>query len=140
FERHGLIAPSLWSAIPIPGDESRLDGGAAALCDALTELGGLYAAFARFLGWRADLLGGYYITRLRGVRFRNPSVPRSDVAALIRAEFGAKAEDVARNLSAAPAWNTLWRTAYLSRIGPQRVIFEVPHDPMSEERFHEFEK
>ena len=64
FDRHGLGSPGVWGESGIPTDENRPDGSAAALCEALAQLGGIYAAFARFLGWRADLLGGSHIAQL----------------------------------------------------------------------------
>jgi hypothetical protein len=140
FDRHGLGSPGLWGASGIPTDENRPDRGAAGLCNALEQLGGIYAAFARFLGWRADLLDGSYISRLRGIRLNLPVVPPSAVAATIRRELGAAAEELACGLAGAPVWNTLARTAYLSRYRNQPVIVEAARDPIAEESFEEFEK
>ena len=140
FDRHGLGSPGLWGATGIPTDESQTDAGAEGLRDALAELGGIYAAFARFLGWRADLLDSSYISQLRRVRPNFPSAPPSAVAATIRRELGAAGEGLACGLAAAPLWNTLSRTAYRSRRGSQPVIVEVAHDPVAEESFQEFEK
>jgi hypothetical protein len=140
FGSHGLASPGLWGASGIPTDESRPDRSAIGLCNALTELGGIYAAFARFLGWRADLLSGAYISQLRRVRLNLPVVPLADVAATIRRELGTAAEELANNLASVPLWNTLSRTAYLSRYRSQSVIVEVAHDPIAEENFVEFQK
>ncbi len=140
FERHGLGSPGIWGSSGIPTDENRPDAGAVGLCEALVELGGLYAAFARFLGWRADLLGGSYISHLRRVRLELPLVPPSAVAEIIRAEVGVAADELAGSLAPTPLWNTLSRTAYLARYRYQPVIVEVAHDPVPEESFEGFEK
>ena len=140
FDRHGLGSPRIWGATGIPADESRPDIGPVGLCDALSQLGGIYGAFARFLGWRADLLHGSYISQLDRVRLNLPVVPPSTVAATIRRELGAAANELVSNLVPAPVWNTLSRTAYLTRYRNQPVIVEVARDPVAEESFQEFEK
>ncbi|HTM47039.1 MAG TPA: hypothetical protein VL285_00055 [Bryobacteraceae bacterium] len=140
FDRHGLGSPGIWGESGIPTDEKRFDGSAAGLCEALSQLGGIYAVFARFLAWRADLLGGAYISELRKVRLDLPVVPQSVVAAAIHRELGSAAEEVASNLSPAPVWNTLSRTAYLSKYRLQPVFVQVARDPVSEESLLEFEK
>jgi hypothetical protein len=140
FERHGLGSPGVWGASGIPTDENRPDAGALGLCEALTQLGGIYGAFAQFLGWRADLLDGSYISYLRRVRLNLPAIPPSAVAALIRSELGSGGEELASSLAVTPLWNTMSRTAYLSRHRNQPVIVEVARDPIGEETFRQFEK
>ena len=140
FDRHGLGSPGLWGATGRPDGESRSDVVAVGLSDALEQLGGIYAAFARFLGWRADLLDASYIAQLRRVRLNLPIVPPAAVTATIRRELGAAAEELEGNLASVPVWNTLARTAYLSRYRNQSVILEVARDPVTEESFEEFEK
>jgi hypothetical protein len=140
FERHGLGSPGIFGASGIPTGESGSDSVAIALRESLQQLGGMYAAFARFLGWRADLLGGAYISQLRQVRLKLPIIPLSTVATTIRSDLGAGAEELAYGLTTVPVWNTLFRTAYLSRYLDQPVIVEVAREPVAEERFEEFEK
>jgi hypothetical protein len=140
FDRYGLRSRGTRSATGIPTDEIPSDGLAAGLSDALEHLGGLYAAFARFLGWRADLLDAAYIARLRRVRLNVPAVSPAVVTAIIRRELGVAADELALGLIGAPAWNTLSRTAYLSRYRNQPVFVQVARDPVASERFVEFEK
>jgi hypothetical protein len=140
FNQHGLGSPGFWGGSGIPTNESQPDAGPAGLCEALAQLGGLYAGFARFLGWRADLLGGSYISELRRIRLTLPVVPPSAVAATIRRELGLAAEELVSGLAADPLWNTVSRTAYLSRYRDQPVIIEVAHEPFTEESFLEFGK
>jgi hypothetical protein len=140
FVGHGLGSRGVWGAGAIPTGEGQLDDGALGLCGALAQLGGIYGAFARFLSWRADLLPGSYVSHLRHIRLDLPAVPPSAVAASIRRELGAAAEELAAALSAAPVWNTPSRTAYLSTYRRQPVIVEVARDPIAEEGFREFEK
>ncbi len=140
FDRHRLGPPGLWGSSGIPTDENRPDGSAAALSDALAQLGGIYTAFARFLSWRADLLTASYIAQLRRVRLDIPPVPVSALVATLRAEFGPAADELVSALSPLPAWNTLSRTAYLSRWRGQPVILEVAHEPVTEKSLLEFEK
>ncbi|MFN0166941.1 MAG: hypothetical protein ACKV22_10970 [Bryobacteraceae bacterium] len=140
FARHGLGSPGFWGSSGIPTDENRPYGSAIGLCEALAELGGLYGAFARFLGWRADLLDGSYISQLRRVRLTVAVIPPSEVAAIMRRELGAAAEELAATLSPAPVWNTLSRTAYRATYRNQAVIVEVAHPPVAEETLREFEK
>ena len=139
FRSHGLGSPGFWGA-GVPTDESRSDAGASGLCRALSQLGGIYGAFARFLSWRADLLHGSYVSQLRRIRPGLTAVPPSAVAAMIRQDFGFAAEDLASALSPQPVWNTPSRTAYPSTYRYLPVIVEVARDPIAEESFQEFEK
>jgi hypothetical protein len=140
FGRHGLGSPGFWGASGIPKDESQTDGGAAGLRDALSQLGGIYGAFGRFLGWRADLLNGAFLSQLRRIRFDLPVVPPSAVAATIRRDLGAAAEELAMGLEPTPLWNTLSRTAYRSRFRNLPVIVQVARGSIGEEALRQFEK
>lgn len=139
FERHGLGSLGRWGSTGIPAAESGSDGVAAGLCDALEELGGIYAAFARFLCWRADLLSAAYMPHLRRVRLNLPMVPPSGIAVVIRRELGAVAEELVGGLSGAPLWDTFARTAYLSRYRNQPIIIQIAREPVAGERLQEFE-
>ena len=73
FDRHGLRSTGfLGRGARIPVGEGGTDGLAAGLRDALEQLGGLYAAFGRFLSWRADLLGASYLVKLRDIKLNLP--------------------------------------------------------------------
>jgi hypothetical protein len=140
FARNGLASSRFRRTPEIPTDETRPDAGAEGLCGALSELGGLYLSFARFLRWRADLLPGSYIAHLRRLRFHCPPLPVSHVANAIRRELGPAAEEVAACLSPAPEWNTTFRTAYRSEYRCQPVIVEIAPGPITEESFEKFER
>jgi hypothetical protein len=141
FDRYGLrVADRLWRGAALPDEESTSEGIGKQLREALEQLGGLYAAFGRFLGWRSDLLDSSTILNLRQLQLNPPVVPVSAVEDIIRRELGAAAAELAGNLDASPVWNTLARTAYLSRYRDLRVIVQVARDPVSEESFVAFEK
>ena len=140
FARNGLASSGFGRTPDIPTDETPPDAGAEGLCRALSQLGGLYGSFARFLTWRADLLPGSYIAHLRRLRFHCPPLPVSHVAVTVRRELGSAAEEVAACLSPAPEWNTPFRTAYRSEYRCQPVIVELAPGPIAEESFEEFEK
>jgi hypothetical protein len=141
FDRYGLRATGrLWGGAAIPDDESTSEGVGKRLRDALEQLGGLYAAFGRFLGWRSDLLDAACIGHLRHLNLNLPVVPVSVVKGIIRRELPDATDELADNLEAPPVWNTLARTAYVSRYRDQRVIVQVARDPVSEESFAAFEK
>jgi hypothetical protein len=141
FDRYGLRATGrLWGGAAIADDESTSEGVGKRLRDALEQLGGLYAAFGRFLGWRSDLLDAACIGHLRHLNLNLPVVPVSTVKGIIRRELPDAVGELADNLEASPVWNTLARTAYVSRYRDQRVIVQVARDPVSEESFAAFEK
>src|SRR5437868_1035543 len=129
FERHGLASHARWGSTGIPATEAPSDAIAIGLCEALEHLGGLYAAFARFLVWRADLLDASYTSRLRRVKINLPVIPPADLAALIRSELGGRGEELAANLDSTPAWNTIARTAYRSTLHSVPVVVEVAREP-----------
>jgi predicted unusual protein kinase regulating ubiquinone biosynthesis (AarF/ABC1/UbiB family) len=141
FDRYGLRAAGrLWGGAPVPDDESAAEDIGKRLREAFEQLGGLYAAFGRFLGWRADLLDSSFIGNLRHLRLNLPVVPVSTVQRIIRRELGAAAVELADHLEDSPVWNTLSRTAYVSRYRDQPVIVQVARDPVSEESLAAFEK
>jgi hypothetical protein len=140
FDRHGLGTTGFWGAGRIPIGEGGSNGLASGLRDALEQLGGLYAAFGRFLCWRADLLGASYLSKLRDIALNPPVVPPSAVAAAIRKEPCEGAEELISGLDQTPVWNTLTRTAYRSSYRGVPVVVEVARDPVSAESFAEFEK
>lgn len=137
FDRLGLTAAS--GAASILDDESSAEGIGKRLREALEQLGGIYAAFGRFLCWRADLLDAAIISNLRDLQLNLPVVPCSEVGRLIRLELGPHAAELADNLEASPVWNTLSRTAYASRYQNQRVIVQVARPAVSEENLLAFE-
>ena len=140
FDRLGLGSPGMWGAARISHGEGGVDSVAKGLRDALEQLGGLYAAFGRYLGWRADLLGAPYVNSLRHFPIDIPAVPLSTVAEIIALQIGPAAGELTANLEPDPEWNTLFRTAYRSRFAGRRVIVQVARDPVTGESFAQFEK
>jgi hypothetical protein len=140
FDRLGLGSPGMWGAARISHGEGGIDSVAKGLRDALEQLGGLYAAFGRFLGWRADLLGATYINTLRHFPIDIPAVPLAAVAEMISLQVGPAAGELTANLEPDPEWNTLFRTAYRSRFAGRRVIVQVARDLVTSESFAQFEK
>jgi hypothetical protein len=141
FDRYGLRATGrFWGGAKNPDDEITSEGVGRRLREAFEQLGGLHAAFGRFLGWRSDLLDASVLGNLRRLRLNLPVVPVRTVDGIIRRELGAAAKELADNLEASPVWNTLARTAYVSRYRDQRVIVQVAREPVSEESLGAFEK
>jgi hypothetical protein len=140
FERFGLGSPGFWggSGIPIDGESS--DGLAKGLCTALAKLGGLYAAFGCFLGWRADLFDASYIAQFRRISLNPTPVPSFAVAATIRRELGPGGAEPAASLESVPLWNTLTRTAYRSSYRKEAVVVEVARPSFAEAAFADFRK
>ncbi len=110
------------------------------LRDAFEQLGGVYLAFAEFLLWRADLLGLDYLTALRELPRTVPPVPRDAVLKTLRLELGERADELINELSAAPVWSTLSRTAYLSAYKGIRMVVQVAQEPVSASALAEFEE
>ena len=141
FDRYGLgTAAGFWGKSAFLDDEGSSADVGKRLRQALEQLGGLYAAFGRFLNYRSDLLDASTVADLRGLQLQLPVVPVSDVGNLIRRELGTEGRDLAEHLEPTPVWNTLARTAYSSRYQDQSVIIQVARDPVSEESFQAFEK
>lgn len=138
FDRLGLSTAA--DAASILDDESSSEGIGKRLRQAFEQLGGIYAAFGRFLSWRSDLLDAAIISNLRDLRLDLPAIPVSTVERIIRYELGLAGTELSFNLEAAPVWNTLSRTAYASRYRDQRVIVQVARNPVSEESLRAFEK
>jgi hypothetical protein len=138
FDRLGLSAAD--DAASILDDESSSEGIGKRLRQAFEQLGGIYAAFGRFLSWRSDLLDAAIISNLRELRLNLPAIPVSTVERIIRHELGPAGTELLFNLEASPIWNTLSRTAYASRYRGQRVIVQVARNPVSEESLRAFEK
>lgn len=139
FRRFGLGPPGFLGAVAVPprGHGSALGRR---LKDSFEELGGLYLAFAEFLGWRADLLGVDYLTALREIRQTIPPVPRDKVAELLHRELGDTGDELAQRMDGEPVWSTLSRTAYLSYYEGTIVVVQVAREPVAESDLAEFER
>ncbi len=120
-----------------PADDAVRPG--ARLKEAFEQLGGVYLAFARFLLWRADLLGSDYLNALRQIRPVFPPVPRERVVSLLRRELGDLSHDLVWQLEDEPVWSTLSRTAYLSWYRGNLVVVQVAREPVPESALTEFE-
>src|SRR5215475_4240849 len=92
FDRLGLTAAS--GAASILDDESSAEGIGRRLREALEQLGGIYAAFGRFLNFRADLLDAAIISNLRELELSPPIIPIAAVASIIGRELGPAAAEL----------------------------------------------
>ncbi len=138
FQAAGLYSKGGWRT-SIPLDENGSDDPVLQLCKSLPKLGGLYAAFARFLNWRADLLDARCLSSLRDAEIEYQPVPLRDVAAIIQSELGDAGAELKECLEAPLLWSTLFRTAYLSRHLGRPVVVQVARKPIGIERFLEFD-
>lgn len=129
------VWPRIFGAAPL--DEG---SRAARLAAALQELGGLYAAFARFLCWRADLLPSDYLLALREVRESVPPVPPDDFKLMLLADLGTTGKVLAEALEKEPCWSTFQRCAYRSQLRGETVVVQVAREPVSDKAFHAFSK
>lgn len=140
FDFYGLCSKGGRGAASVPADDNGVTDFGAALCSALERLGGIYAIFGNFLGWRADLLDASSIAGFRQMKLEFPVASSATVAATIRRELRQTAGELAANLEEPPLWNTLTRTAWRSSYQGRPVIVQIARDPVGADRFAEFEK
>jgi hypothetical protein len=138
FQKFGLRSRGVWRGAAVEPAYSGLSEPAR-FRSALEELGGLYAAFGRFLTWRADLLRTDYLGRLRHIKVPVPRIPAPDVARTISNELGPKGDDVAKFLEVEPCWNTLARCAYRTKYQGKTVAVQLARDPIPDTAFESFE-
>jgi len=138
FRQFGLEATGFWRSITVPPPDYAILPGAK-LKDAFEQLGGVYLAFARFLLWRADLLGVEYLNALRRIRHVVPPLSRHKFAALLRRELGDTGDELVRQMEDKPVWSTLSRTAYLSWHEGRLVVVQVAREPIPDSALDEFE-
>lgn len=112
---------------------------ASRLCKELTERGGLYCAFATFLRWRGDLLPRGWVLGFQQAREAAP-VSRTEAAAVLRQELGARGDELAAHLDAEPCWSTRARWAFRSQFEGRAVVVESAREPFSESEFRAFER
>ncbi|MGH9719781.1 MAG: hypothetical protein ACRD8O_06180 [Bryobacteraceae bacterium] len=139
FEKFGLRTRGSWRAPGVADAYSQLPP-ASCFRTALEELGGLYAAFAGFLAWRADLLRTDYLGRLRYVRVTEPPVSQGEVARVIVSQLGSAGEPIARTVEAEPCWNTVSRCAYRAQYEGRAIAVQVTRDPVPDRAFEEFHR
>jgi hypothetical protein len=128
FDTHGLLSRGAWRNEAIPSAEG--SDPARSFCNALGELGGLYAVFGRFLSCRADLVDTGAIIELRKIQIDYPPVPLAAVAEAVLRELGEDAYELASSLENPPLWNTFNRTAYLSQVGGRPIVVQVARQPV----------
>ena len=142
FAGSGWGSTGFWQSVAAPPADDAIRPGAK-LKHAFEQLGGVYAAFAQFLLWRADLLDADYLNALRQTRCIFPPVSRDEAAALLRGELGELSEGgdgLVRRMEEEPVWSTVSRTAYLSWYREKLVVIQVAREPISESALAEFEK
>ncbi len=104
----------------------------------MEELGGLYACFAQFLCWRADLLRSDYLGHLRTVRVEAPPAERGRVIRALE-DFGEPGAALADTLELKPCWNTFSRYAFRGTLGERTVAVEAARSPFEPDEFAGFE-
>ena len=109
------------------------------LCRSLLDRGGLHAAFATFLRWRADLLPTDLIVALRHAREDVP-VSRVDFAVHLREELGVRGDRLAQRCEAVPCWSTRSRYAYLSTWEGRRAVVQFEREPVGKAEFQNFQR
>ncbi|MBS1860021.1 MAG: hypothetical protein JST11_31920 [Acidobacteria bacterium] len=109
------------------------------LCRTLLDLGGLGAAFANFLRWRADLLPTDLVVAFRAAREDVP-VSRVDFCVALREDLGARGGQLAHECDPAPCWSSLSRYAFLSRYLGRRVVVQFAREPVGKAEFQSFER
>jgi hypothetical protein len=139
FQKFGLRSPGLWRGASVE-TSSRDLAAPARFCNALEELGGLYAAFGQFLAWRADLLRADYLGRLRHIRAWAEPIPASEVARILSSELGPPGDAMAQALEGEPCWNTSARCAYRTQYRGRTVAVQLARDPIPDSAFESFEK
>ncbi len=107
--------------------------------NALEELGGLYAAYGRFLCWRADLLRTEYLGRLRHIKVATDPIPVPEFGSLLSKELGDRGAALVSALDASPCWSTLARCAYRSQFQGRAIAVQVARDPIPDSDFESFE-
>jgi len=139
FDRLGLHRRGRWRSFA--GPEER-DGPrpAARLRDALEELGGIHAAFARFLGWRADVLDAESLRELRRLRYVAPPLPIERLKEVAERELGPRSEELIRHLDPEPAWVTISRTAWRTTWKGLPVVVQIAADALSDSDLLRFEQ
>jgi hypothetical protein len=138
FQKFGLRSPGVWPGGAVEPEYRQLSE-AARFRDALEALGGLYASFAQFLMWRADLLRTDYLGRLRHIKVSAPPIPASDVSSALLNELGPRGGALSQFLESEPCWNTLSRCAYKSQYRGKAVAVQLARDPIPDAAFESFE-
>ena len=112
---------------------------AARFRSALEELGGLYAAYGRFLCWRADLLRTEYLGRLRHIKVATDPIPVPEFGSLLSRSSATRGAALASALETTPCWNTLARCAYRAQFQGRVIAVQVARDPIPDSAFESFE-
>lgn len=102
--------------------------------DALEELGGIYAAFGRFLVWRSDLLRSEALLRLRDIRARVAPIPVEEAAGRLW-RGGGPAAGLADALEPGACWSTPARCAFRSEHQGRPVVVEFAREAFDEGDF-----
>jgi hypothetical protein len=134
LERFGLRSRGLWWGPPADPVFAGLSQPAR-FCNALEEIGGLYAAFGQYLCWRADLLRTEYLHRLRQIRVKVAPIGVAAVAQMLSNELGDVGAVLAQRLEPEPCWNTLARCAYRTQYQGRTIVAQVARDPIPDSAF-----
>ncbi len=139
FNRLGLHQTGKWQSFATPEER---DGprASARLRDALEELGGVYGAYARFLGWRADVMDAESLQDFRHLSHHPPPLPAERVKALAHRELGRRSNELVRHLQPKPVWSSFSRTAWRSTWNSIPVVVQMAADVPPAFELDDFEK
>lgn len=138
FDRHGLRKAGFWRSIAVSRDRAE-STSADDLSGSLAQLGGVYAQFARFLCWRAELVGARHIAALRAADIALPAPSRADASAVIQAELPLHAESLTSNLDPDCLWNLPHRVGWRTRYNGLPVVLQFAKPAVTEAGFTDFE-
>ena len=139
FDRFGLKSGGYGFSGTASARKTEFEPGEG-LAHALAELGGVYAAFARFLMWRSDLLREEYIEALRNFTTAPAPVSPDRLVAILQLELPGASSQLLADLEAEPLWNTFSRIAWKSKYRGFPVIVQIACPPVLESELEAFER
>ncbi len=122
-----------------PDSQSRSFSRPSRFCETLEQLGGLYAAFGRFLLWRSDILRSEALLQLNKTRLRVAPIPASAAAQRLKS-YGGPVAALAGPMQPDPCWSTISRCAFRTEHDGMPVVAEFAREPFPEAAFRELEK
>ncbi len=139
FDRHGLRETGFWRSVAISRDRAEGTAGHD-LTEAFRELGGLYALFGRFLGWRAELLSSRYIASLRLLDTPVPPPTVAELTAILQRELPGQAELLLADLNPEALWSTPSRAAWRATHHGLPIVIQIACEPVADADFKLFEQ
>ena len=139
FDRHGLRKAGFWKSIAISRDRAEVTS-ADDLARSLGQLGGVYTQFARFLNWRADLVGARQVAALREIPVSLPAPSLAELTSLLGAELPGYAEHLLAGIEHDCLWSLAHRAAWRTKYNGLPVVLQIARPPVAENDLTEFEQ